>query len=110
MHGQPEHERNQRDNQINVAEEQKKKGKKKTWKKINFSQEILSSSKEPKSKQQVPNYETPPLKQPRVICLGPKAYNGIRDKTPVKWGLEGCGAGEHDEGGTFVVDTSAVEE
>jgi hypothetical protein len=27
MHGEPEHERNQSDNQINVAEEQKKKKK-----------------------------------------------------------------------------------
>jgi hypothetical protein len=61
MHGEPEHERNQSNNQINVAEEQKKKEKGKTRKKINFSQEILSSkrsSKELKSKQQVPNYET----------------------------------------------------
>ena len=96
-----------------VVERKRKKEKGKTQKKINFSQEILSSkwiSKELKSKQQVPNYETPPLMRPWVICWGPEAYVGVRDKTPVNWGLEGCGADKHDEGGTFVVDTSAVEE
>jgi len=54
MRGEPEHERNQSDNQIFVTEEQKEKKKGKTRKKINFSQEILSSkriSKELKSKQ-----------------------------------------------------------
>ncbi len=113
MHGEPEHERNQSDNQINVAKEQKKKEKGKTQKKRNFSQEILSSkriSKERKSKQQIPNYKTPPLKRPRVICWGPEAYVGVRDETPVNWGLEGCGAEKHDEGDTFVVNTSAEEE
>ena len=112
MHGEPEHERNQSNNQINVAEEQKEKKKGKTRKKINFSQEILSSkriSKELKSKQQVPNYETPPLKRPRVICWEPEAYVGDRGETHVNWGLEGCGADKHDEGGTFDVDTSGVE-
>ncbi len=91
----------------------KEKEKGKTQKKKNFSQEILSSkriSKELKSKQQVPNYETPPLKRPRVICWGPNAYVGVRDETPVNWGLEGCGTDKHNEGGTFVVDTSTVEE
>ena len=90
----------------------KEKEKGKTRKKRNFSQEILSSrriSKELKSKQQIPNYETPPLKRPRVICWGPEAYVGVRDKTPVNWGLKGCGADKNDEGGTFVVDTSGVE-
>ena len=113
MHGEPEHERNQSDNQIYVAEEQKEKKKGKTRKKINFSQEILSArriSKELKSKQQVPNNETPPLTRPRVICWWPEAYVGVRDETPVNWGLEGCGTDKQDEGGTFVVDTSAVEE
>ena len=97
----------------NCGQKSKEKEKGKTRKKINFSQEILSSkriSKELKSKQQVPNYETPPLKRSRVICWGPEAYVGIHDKTPVNWGLEGCGANKHDEGSTFVVDTSAVEE
>jgi hypothetical protein len=42
--------------------------------------------------------------------LGARGLCGIRDKTPVNWGLEGCGADKHDEGGTFVMDTSAVEE
>jgi hypothetical protein len=91
----------------------KEKEKGKTQKKKNFSQEILSSrriSKELKSKQQIPNYETPPLKRPWVICWGPEAYVGVHDETPVNWGLKGCGTDKHDEGGTFVVDTSAVEE
>ncbi len=91
----------------------KEKEKGKTRKNINFSQEILPSkriSKEIKSKRHVPNYETAPLKRPRVICWWPESYVGVRDETPVNWGLEGCGAAKHDEGGTFVVDTSAVEE
>jgi hypothetical protein len=113
MRREPKHERIQSENQMNVAEEQKKKEKGKTRKKINFSQEILSSkriSKELKSRQQVPNYETPLLKRPRVICWEHEAYVGVRDKTPVNWGLEDCGADKHNEGGTFVMDTSAVEE
>jgi hypothetical protein len=47
-----------------VVKRKRKKEKGKTRKKINFSQEILSSeriSKELKSKQHVPNYETPPI-------------------------------------------------
>ena len=101
----------QQSNKCSQRTKEKEKGK--TRKKINFSQEILSSkriSKELKSKQQVPNYETPPLKRPRVICWGPEAYVGVRDETPVNWGLKGCVADNQDEGGTFVVDTSAVEE
>ena len=91
----------------------KEKEKGKTRKKIHFSQEILSSKripKEQKSKHQSQTNKTPPLKWPWVICWGPEAYVGVRDKTPVNWGLEGCGTNKHDEGGTFVVDTSVVEE
>ena len=40
----------------------------------------------------------------------PEAYVGVRGETPVNWEPEGCGADKHDEGGTFVGDTSAVEE
>jgi hypothetical protein len=57
------------------SQKSKEKEKGKTWKKINFSQETLSSnriSKELISKQQIPNYETPPLKRPRVIFWGPR--------------------------------------
>jgi hypothetical protein len=92
---------------------QKSKEKGKTRKKRTFSQETLSSkkiSKELKSKQQIPNYETPLLKRPWVICWGPEAYVGVRDKTPVNWGLKGCGANKNNKDGTFVVDISAVEE
>jgi hypothetical protein len=95
------------------SQKSKEKEKEKTRKKKNFSQEKMSSkriSKELKSKQQIPNYETPPLKRPRVICWGPEAYVRVHDKIPVNWGLEGCGANKHNKDGTFVVDTSAVEE
>jgi hypothetical protein len=111
MHGGLEHNRNQSDNQINVAENQKKKGK--TRKKRTFSQETLSSkriSKELKSKQQFPNYETPLIKRPRVICWGPETYVGVRNETPVNWGLKGCGADKQEEDGAFIVDTSAAKE
>ena len=91
----------------------KTKEKGKTQKKSTFSQETLYSkriSKELKSKQQIPNYETPPIKWPWVRCWGPKAYVGVREETPVNWGLEGCDANKHDKDSTFVVETSAVEE
>jgi hypothetical protein len=57
-------DRNQSNTQINAAKKHKKKGK--IRKKRTFSQKTLSSkriSKELKSKQQILNYETPPLKQ-----------------------------------------------
>jgi hypothetical protein len=67
MHRIPKHKRNQSSNQINVAKNQKKKGK--TRKKRTFSQETVSFnriSKELESKQHIPNYETP-LLQPKPI-------------------------------------------
>jgi hypothetical protein len=97
----------QQSNKCSQKSKEKEKGKTQKKTSFSFSQEILSSkriSKELKSKQQVPNYETPPLKQPRVICWGPEAYVGVRNETPVNWGLEGCGANKQDEGSTFVVD------
>ena len=101
----------QQSNKCSRRTKEKEKGK--TRKKINFSQEILSSkriSKELKSKQQIPNYETPPLKRPRVICWGPEAYVGVRKETQANWGLEGRDADKHDKASAFVVNTSAVGE
>ena len=45
-----------------------------------------------------------------MICWGPEAYVGVRDETPVNWGLKGCGADKHDEGRTWWKNDAIVEE
>jgi hypothetical protein len=61
---QTQKEPKQQSTMCSLKSKEKEKEKGKTQKKINFSQEILSSkriSTELKSKQQIPNYETPHL-------------------------------------------------
>ena len=77
MHKEPEHDRNQSNNQINAAEKKKREDSKEE----NLQPKKLSSkriSKELKSNQQIPNYETLHLSG----SLTSRLIRGMRPMTP----------------------------